>query len=69
MSAGRCVLLAVWTGIVLCAVLVALSNRGATCEERGGEMVFSGFMTINNMVGKVMVPTLVPQYRCEGVKR
>ncbi len=66
MSTGSCVLLAVCAGLVLCAVLVAISDRGATCEERGGRWVFSGFMTINNMVGKVMVPTLVPQYRCEG---
>lgn len=66
MSAWKWALLCAWACLALLVVWMVTGSRGATCQERGGRQVFTGFMTINNMVGKVMVPTLVPQYRCEG---
>lgn len=54
------------TALALACVWKFAPERGPSCEERGGRRVFAGFVTINNMVGKVMVPTLVPQYRCEN---
>lgn len=66
MTACRWVFSIVALAAVLGAVWYLNEHRGPSCEERGGRQVLSGFATINNMVGKVMVPTLVAQYRCEG---
>lgn len=69
MSAGRWVVFAVAVAAVLAAVWWANDRRAPSCEERGGRRVFNGYLPIYNMVGKVLLPTLVPQYRCEGADR
>jgi len=68
MTTSRWLLFVIVLAFVLGAVWYLSEHRGPSCEERGGKNVFTGFMSINNMVGKVMVPTLVPQYRCEGAR-
>lgn len=69
MSAGRWAVFAVAVAAVLAAVWLANDHRAPSCEERGGRQVFNGFVIVNNMIGKAMVPTLVPQYRCKGAVR
>ena len=66
MSAGRWLILSGTMAVVVGAIWWVNDRRGPSCEERGGKSALVGFATINNMVGKVMVPTLVAQYRCEG---
>ena len=68
MTAWRWVCSIIALAVVLSAAWKLNEHRGPSCEERGGKNVLVGFTTINNMVGKVMVPTIVPQYRCEGAR-
>lgn len=50
--------------ILLIALAIAASGCGPSCEERGGELVFSHFYTTYIFVGKMMVPQTHSHYKC-----
>lgn len=50
--------------ILLAALAIVASGCGPTCEERGGELVFSHYYTVYHYVGAVPIPQRRARYKC-----